>query len=81
MDIKTMRTFDDRINILRNRKMDQTQEKWDLIGSMDYDDWALILPSPEHRKIVQTISGSGVPIVDVILDGPTEPYWNLILCI
>ena len=36
---------------------------------MDHDDWALVLPPPEYRKVVQTISGSGVPITDVILRG------------
>ena len=61
--------YQDRIELLRTRKMAQTQEKWDLIGSMDYDDWALILPPIDRRKVVKTISGSGVPIVDVILDG------------
>ena len=62
-------SYQDRIERLRLRKMEQTQEKWDLIGSMDYDDWALVLPPPEKRKVVKTISGSGVPIVDVVLEG------------
>jgi pyruvate-formate lyase len=61
--------FQLRIDLLRDRKMEQTREKWALIGSMDHDDWALVLPPAECRKVVRTISGSGVPIVDVILDG------------
>lgn len=59
-------TYQDRIDELRKTKMKHTQEKWDVIGSMDFDDHALILPPPESRKIVQVISGSGVPITDVL---------------
>lgn len=58
-----------RIEQLRRRKMEQTHEKWEIIGEMNHDDWGLILPPPENRKVVRTISGSGVPIVDVILEG------------
>ncbi len=49
--------------------MAQTQEKWAVIGAMDYDDWALILPPPDAREVIQTISASGVPIVDVKMKG------------
>jgi formate C-acetyltransferase len=58
-----------RLEALRAAKMAQTQEKWQIIGAMDHDDWALVLPPPEHRQVVQTISGSGVPITDVVLKG------------
>jgi len=60
-------TYQERIDALRATKMKHTQEKWDVIGSMDFDDHAIILPPPESRKIVQVISGSGVPITDVLL--------------
>ena len=39
------------------------------MGSMDHDDHALILPPEERRKVVQSISGSGMPITDVLIDG------------
>ncbi len=60
-------TFQERIDALRATKMKHTQEKWEVIGSMDFDDHAIILPPPESRKTVQVISGSGIPITDVLL--------------
>ncbi|MCJ7735687.1 MAG: hypothetical protein MUQ10_00035, partial [Anaerolineae bacterium] len=60
-------TYAQRIDALRATKMAQTQEKQEVIGSMDYDDWALILPPPDQRKLVDTISGSGVAISDCLL--------------
>ncbi len=59
-------TYQERIEALRATKMKHTQEKWEVIGSMDFDDHAIMLPPPESRKIVQVISGSGVPITDVL---------------
>ncbi len=67
-------TFAERIDLLREIKMQQTREKQQVVGSMDHDDWALILPPAEKRKIVQTISTSGMPITDVLLkDFTPEP--------
>jgi pyruvate-formate lyase len=60
-------TYQERIDALKATKMKHTQEKWQVIGSMDFDDHAVILPPPRSRKIVQVISGSGVPIIDVLL--------------
>ena len=60
-------TFDERIDLLRETKMQQTREKQQVVGSMDHDDWALILPPEDKRKLVQTISTSGMPINDVLL--------------
>jgi len=62
-------TYSARLDAIRATKMAQTREKQRIIGAMDYDDWALVLPPPDRRKIVQTISGSGVPITDCLLDG------------
>ena len=62
-------TYQERLDTLRATKLAQTEEKRRVIGSMDHDDWALILPPPEVRKIVQAISGSGVSITDVLIDG------------
>jgi len=36
---------------------------------MDYDDHALILPSEEYREVVETVSGSGMPIRDCLIRG------------
>lgn len=62
-------TYQDRMDALRFTKLEHTREKQELIGAMDYDDWALILPPEDRRKIVRTISGSGIPITDCLLDG------------
>ncbi len=58
-----------RIAALRATKEAQTREKQQVIGAMDYDDWAFILPPVDRRELIQTISGSGVPINDVRLTG------------
>jgi len=62
-------TFPARIAALRATKLAQTREKQQLIGSMNHDDWALILPPPERREVVQTMSASGMPITDILLKG------------
>ena len=67
-EIETL-TYQQRIEQLRATKMAQTQEKQALIGSMDHDDWALILPPPDRRKIVKTMSTSGMPITDCLIEG------------
>lgn len=60
-------TYQERIEALRATKLEQTREKQQVIGSMDHDDWGLILPPPDKREIVQTVSSSGMPITDVLL--------------
>ncbi len=42
-------TFNERIDMLRETKMQQTREKQQVVGAMDHDDWALILPPPDKR--------------------------------
>ena len=64
-----------RIEALRSTKMAQTREKQEEVGSMDHDDWALILPPPDRRRVVRTMGTSGVPITDILLDG-YEPLSN-----
>ncbi|MBN1875808.1 MAG: formate acetyltransferase [Anaerolineae bacterium] len=68
-------TYQERLDVLRAEKLRQTQEKQAVIGSMDHDDWALILPPPDRRKIVQAMSTSGMPITDCLLEG-YEPESN-----
>src|SRR5512146_2495991 len=62
-------TFTQRLDALRAEKMRQTREKQELIGAMDHDDHGLILPPPDRRKIVRTMSSSGMPITDCLLEG------------
>jgi pyruvate-formate lyase len=69
LTVATRLTYQERIDALRATKLAQTQEKWQVIGAMDYDDWALVLPPLEFREVVRTISPSGVPITDVLLKG------------
>jgi pyruvate-formate lyase len=62
-------TFADRLKAIRAAKMEQTRLKQEVIGAMDYDDWAMILPPEEVREMVQSISGSGVEINDALISG------------
>ena len=62
-------SYQQRLDALRTAKLLQTLEKQQVNGSMDHDDHALILPPPERRKIVRTISSSGMPITDTLLEG------------
>ncbi|MBT3345346.1 MAG: formate acetyltransferase [Gemmatimonadetes bacterium] len=62
-------SFDARIASLRATKMAQTRLKQEVIGAMDYDDWPMVLPPEDRRELVQSISGSGMPINDVLLTG------------
>jgi pyruvate-formate lyase len=61
--------YKQRLEILRATKLQQTLEKQQVIGAMDHDDHALVLPPTERRKLVQTVSSSGMPITDCLLEG------------
>ncbi len=62
-------SYQQRIDRLRTAKLEQTREKQQLVGSMDHDDHALVLPPPDRREIVSTMSSSGMPITDCLLKG------------
>jgi formate C-acetyltransferase len=62
-------SYQQRIDALRAAKMRITQEKQQIIGSMNHDDWGLILPPPDKREMVQTMSASGMPITDALIAG------------
>jgi formate C-acetyltransferase len=62
-------TYSDRISALQDTKLAQTREKIELTGYKDTDDLALILPPADRREIVKTISSSGMPITDCIIQG------------
>jgi pyruvate-formate lyase len=64
-EIKEM-TYQERIEKLRATKMRHTEEKWREIGVLDMDDHGIILPAPASRRFVDVISGSGVPMKDVV---------------
>ena len=56
------------IETLRQKKFNATEDKRKTIQYIDSDDSGMILPPEDMRKKVQTISGSGVPITDVIFN-------------
>jgi pyruvate-formate lyase len=62
----TTLTYQERIDLLRAAKRLHTEEKWRDIGFLDMDDNGLVLPPPESRRYVETISGSGVPMKDAL---------------
>jgi pyruvate-formate lyase len=62
-------TYQKRLDALRATKLAHTQEKQKVVGSMNHDDWGLILPPEDRREIVQAISTSGMPITDVLIKG------------
>ena len=62
-------TYAERIEALRKTKLEQTEEKKALIGCMDHDDWAVVLPPPERREVVERMGPSGEPIRDAVLKG------------
>ncbi len=62
-------TYDQRIEALREAKIASNLEKQQITGSLNSDDLAFILPPHDRREVVETISGSGVPITDVIMSG------------
>lgn len=62
-------SFQQRLDALRETKIRSNLEKQELTGSLNGDDHAIILPPEDRREIVNAISGSGVPITDVIMTG------------
>ena len=68
MAITTL-TYQQRLDALRAAKLQQTREKQTVLGAMDHDDWAVVLPPPELRELIDAISGSGEPITDCIFKG------------
>ena len=62
----SMPSYAERIADLIKKKLANTAEKRRVLGSMDYDDHGLILPPEDQRTVVQTISGSGALINDVV---------------
>jgi len=69
-----MPSLDERLSRLIREKHNNTLEKQAVIGSMDFDDTGLILPPEPLRRVVQVISGSGMPVTEVVFNDFTpEP--------
>jgi pyruvate-formate lyase len=62
-------SYQERLDALREAKVRSNLEKQEMTGSLNGDDLAIILPPEERREVVHAISGSGVPITDVIMTG------------
>jgi hypothetical protein len=63
--------YSERLASLHATRLQQTAEKQHVIGAMDYDDWALVLPPPELRAIVKNMGASGIEITDCLLNNFT----------
>ena len=62
-------TYQQRLDALHAKKLEHTREKQRTIGSMNYDDWGLILPPQECREVVKSVSGSGIEVTEVRIKG------------
>jgi len=60
-------SYQERIEKLRAKKIEITNKKRKLLGSMDFDDQALVLPPEESILVLETINSSGVPVKDAVL--------------
>lgn len=61
-------TYEEKIKHLYQEKLKFTEEKRRVIGYIDSDDSGMIVPPEEKRKRVETISSSGMPVVDIIFN-------------
>lgn len=61
-----MMNYNEKIEYLYQQKIKNTEEKRKVIGYIDSDDSGMILPPPGMYKKIETISSSGMPVVDVI---------------
>ena len=62
----SMPTLHDRLQHLIREKHNNTLEKQRVIGYMNSDDTGLILPPEPLRKKVSVISGSGMPVTEIV---------------
>lgn len=62
-------TYQQRLDMLHELKLEHTRQKREAKGPMDHDDQGQILLPPEACEEVEAVSGSGVMIKDVILKG------------
>ena len=60
-------TFQQRLGALHELKLQQTQEKREVLGAYNHDEQGRVLPPPELREILEAISGSGEVVRDAII--------------
>jgi formate C-acetyltransferase len=60
-------TYQQRLEMLRTTKMEQTRQKQALLGAMDYDDQGQVLPPADLAEIVEVTSGSGITVRQPVL--------------
>jgi len=60
-------TYQQRLERLRAIKLEQTRQKQELLGSMDYDDQGQVLPPTNLASVVEVTSGSGITVKQPIL--------------
>ena len=60
--IVTSMTYQQRMDLLRAAKAQQTQDKQQVLGAMDYDDQGQVLPPAHMTEIVELASGSGITV-------------------
>ena len=62
-------TYQERLEMLRETKLSDTKEKWEEIGSIDFDDSGLVLPPPESRDVIESVTVFGQPATAIVLKG------------
>ncbi len=62
-------TYQQRLEMLRATKMEQTRRKQELLGAMNYDDQGQVLPPDDMAEVVEVTSGSGITVRQPILKG------------
>jgi len=68
-------TYQQRLDMLHETKMEQTREKQKVRGAMDHDDQGIVPLPADAGEVVEAISGSGEVVTDVIFKG-FEPVSN-----
>ncbi|MEA3344813.1 MAG: pyruvate formate lyase family protein [Chloroflexota bacterium] len=67
MEVAEKLTYQQRLDALHERKLEQVREKREVLGSYDHDEQGRVLPPPELREIVEAVSGSGEVVRDAII--------------
>jgi formate C-acetyltransferase len=68
-------TYQHRLDILRATKLEHVRKKVELTGPRDADEQGNVPPPSELTKVVEAVSGSGVPVKALILNN-YEPVSN-----
>ena len=68
-------TYQQRLDMLRATKLEHARRKVELTGPRDADEQGNVPPPPELSKVVEAVSGSGVPVRALVLNN-YEPVSN-----